>query len=209
MGRVKAGSSRMREAGELLELSYRQAKRIWARYGREGPKLYSMATAGKGPTELIRKSFAKRYCARCEIAMAISGRRWPPNIWPKKKDSRCMRRRCGVGWGRRGCGEDGGGPSAGRRRERKAHFGELVQLDGSFHEWLEERGRRGCLMHMVNSTTSTVSCQFSRKRRSGRRWVFCECGSSATGFRAPCTPTGRMCMCERRRKPKSARVKCQ
>ncbi len=30
-------------------------------------------------------------------------------------------------------------------RERNAHFGELVQLDGSFHEWLEERGRRGCL----------------------------------------------------------------
>jgi hypothetical protein len=27
-----------------------------------------------------------------------------------------------------------------QRRERKAHFGELVQLDGSFHEWLEERG---------------------------------------------------------------------
>jgi len=29
-----------------------------------------------------------------------------------------------------------------QRRERKAHFGELVQLDGSFHEWLEERGPR-------------------------------------------------------------------
>ncbi|MGH9735672.1 MAG: hypothetical protein ACRD8A_13910 [Candidatus Acidiferrales bacterium] len=27
-----------------------------------------------------------------------------------------------------------------RRRERKEHFGELVQLDGSFHPWLEERG---------------------------------------------------------------------
>jgi len=48
-----------------------------------------------------------------------------------------------------------------QRRERKAHFGELVQLDGSFHEWLEERGRRGCLMHMVGDATSTVSCQFS------------------------------------------------
>jgi hypothetical protein len=28
-----------------------------------------------------------------------------------------------------------------KRRERTAHFGELVQMDGSFHEWLEERGR--------------------------------------------------------------------
>ena len=32
MGRVKANSLRLREAAELLELSYRQAKRIWARY---------------------------------------------------------------------------------------------------------------------------------------------------------------------------------
>jgi hypothetical protein len=31
MGRVKAGKVRLVEAAELLELSYRQAKRIWAR----------------------------------------------------------------------------------------------------------------------------------------------------------------------------------
>jgi hypothetical protein len=24
-----------------------------------------------------------------------------------------------------------------RRRERKEHFGEMVQMDGSFHAWLE------------------------------------------------------------------------
>ena len=33
-----------------------------------------------------------------------------------------------------------------QRRKRKAHFGELVQLDGSFHDWFECRGPRGCLM---------------------------------------------------------------
>src|SRR6266496_4354617 len=27
-----------------------------------------------------------------------------------------------------------------RRRDRREHFGELVQLDGSFHDWLEGRG---------------------------------------------------------------------
>ena len=32
MGRVKARSLRLREAAELLERSYRQTKRIWARY---------------------------------------------------------------------------------------------------------------------------------------------------------------------------------
>ena len=32
-----------------------------------------------------------------------------------------------------------------QRRARRAHFGDLVQLDGSFHEWLQKRGPRTCL----------------------------------------------------------------
>ncbi len=43
-----------------------------------------------------------------------------------------------------------------RRRARKEHFGELVQLDGSFHDWLEGRGPRGCLMTMTDDATGTV-----------------------------------------------------
>ena len=33
-------------------------------------------------------------------------------------------------------------------------------MDGSFHLWLEERGERGCLMHMVDDATSTVEARF-------------------------------------------------
>ncbi len=29
-----------------------------------------------------------------------------------------------------------------QRREPNAHFGELVQMDGSFHKWLEDAGAR-------------------------------------------------------------------
>jgi hypothetical protein len=47
-----------------------------------------------------------------------------------------------------------------RRRERKRHFGELVQLDGSFHEWLEKREPRLCLMNMVDDATSVTMAQF-------------------------------------------------
>jgi hypothetical protein len=64
-----------------------------------------------------------------------------------------------------------------QRRERKAHRGELVQLDGSFHHWLEDRGGEACLMHMVDDATSTVHCQFSKEETiwaaAGllRRWI--------------------------------------
>ena len=40
-----------------------------------------------------------------------------------------------------------------QRRERKAHFGELVQLDGSFHLRDQARAPRGCLMNLVDDAT--------------------------------------------------------
>jgi hypothetical protein len=50
-----------------------------------------------------------------------------------------------------------------QRRERKAHFGELVQLDGSFHAWLEGRGPRGCLIQAVDDATSTADGRMSEQ----------------------------------------------
>src|SRR5439155_21499855 len=46
------------------------------------------------------------------------------------------------------------------RRERKAHFGELVQLDGSFHDWFEGRGPRACVMTMVDDATGHTLLRF-------------------------------------------------
>jgi hypothetical protein len=50
-----------------------------------------------------------------------------------------------------------------KRRERKEHFGELVQLDGSFHDWLEGRGPRGCLMDMVDDATSHTEARMGKE----------------------------------------------
>jgi hypothetical protein len=38
-------------------------------------------------------------------------------------------------------------------RERRTHFGELVQMDGSHHQWFEDRGRKCCLMVMIDDAT--------------------------------------------------------
>jgi hypothetical protein len=50
-----------------------------------------------------------------------------------------------------------------QRRERKSHFGELVQLDGSFHDWLERRGPRGCLMDMVDDATGRTQARMGKE----------------------------------------------
>lgn len=55
-----------------------------------------------------------------------------------------------------------------RRRKRphrawrawKAHVGELVQLDGSHHDWFEERGPRCVLMAYINDASSLVFARF-------------------------------------------------
>ena len=50
-----------------------------------------------------------------------------------------------------------------QRRERRSHFGELVQLDGSFHDWFEGRGPRGCLMDMVDDATSQTEARMGKE----------------------------------------------
>src|SRR5450759_3184479 len=50
-----------------------------------------------------------------------------------------------------------------QRRERRRHFGELVQMDGSFHAWLEGRGPGGCLMNMTDDATSEVELRLGEE----------------------------------------------
>jgi len=45
-------------------------------------------------------------------------------------------------------------------RERRAHVGELIQLDGSHHDWLEGRGPRCVLMAYIDDASSRVYARF-------------------------------------------------
>ena len=64
-----------------------------------------------------------------------------------------------------------------QRRARKAHFGELVQLDGSFHRWYEARGPDGCLMTLVDDATGRTLAQLGDEETIWaaadvlRRWI--------------------------------------
>jgi hypothetical protein len=41
-------------------------------------------------------------------------------------------------------------------RERRKHRGELVQIDGSYHAWLEDRAGKACLILFVDDATSEI-----------------------------------------------------
>jgi transposase len=178
MGRVKARSLRLREAAELLGVSYRQSKRIWARYREGGAKALQHGNCGRvsnrAYTAKYRAAVLKQVKARYEDfgptlaaehlasddgleVHAETLRRWmkEAGLWQRRRRRKPYR----------------------QRREAKTHFGELVQLDGSFHEWLEERGPRGCLMHMVDDATTKALGWFSEEETiwaaAGvlRRWI--------------------------------------
>ena len=178
MGRVKAGSLRLCEAAEMLELSYRQSKRIWARYRAGGAKALQHGNCGRVSNRAygaeFRAAVLKQVQARYEdfgptlasehlgsddglAVHAETLRRWlkEAGLWQRQRRRKPYR----------------------QRREAKAHFGELVQLDGSFHEWLQERGPRGCLMHMVDDATTKALGWFSAEESIWaavavlRRWI--------------------------------------
>jgi hypothetical protein len=46
------------------------------------------------------------------------------------------------------------------KRERRSCFGELLQFDGSYHDWFEGRGAECCLINCVDDATGRVYLQF-------------------------------------------------
>jgi len=159
LARVAAGTLKLGSAAALMEVSYRQAKRLYRRYRAEGAKGLKHRSAGvrsNRATEepqreralaLIREKYSGGVDERfgptlaaehlaSEDGVAVDHetlRRWmlAAGLWSRARKRSPHR----------------------RRRERKAHFGELVQLDGSFHLWFEDRGPQSCLLTLVDDAT--------------------------------------------------------
>jgi transposase len=159
LARVAAATLTLRSAALLMEVSYRQAKRLYRRYRAEGASGLTHRGAG-------RRSNRATPAARREQALAVvrekySGgvdERFGPTLAAEHLasedgllvDHETLRRwMLAAGLWSRGRKR---GPHR-RRRERMAHFGELVQLDGSFHPWFERRGPANCLLTMVDDAT--------------------------------------------------------
>jgi transposase len=162
LARIRSKQLRIVDASQLMGVSYRQAKRLWKRYREEGAAGLKHRSAGrrsnharesqfrKKVLQLVREKYggavgerfgptlaAEHLAAEDGLKIAAETlRRWmlAEGLWSRER--RRKRHRL--------------------RRERKEHFGEMVQMDGSFHPWLEERGAEGCLIDMVDDATNTT-----------------------------------------------------
>jgi len=160
LSQIGSGQLSLQKGGELLGVSYRQAKRLRRRYESEGDAGLVHRLRGKPSNRVShaeqREQILARYAADFSdygptlaaerlteegLAVATSTlRRWlvTAGLWSRRRRAKQHR----------------------RRRERKDHVGELVQMDGSHHDWFE--GRRGwaVLMVMIDDATGRICARF-------------------------------------------------
>jgi len=158
--RVKAAELKQVEAAEILGLSYRQVKRIYGKYLEGGAKALVHGNAGKPSNRAWPSKERKRVLRLVEKHYGGDpGKRFGPTLAAEhlaedhglEVDAETLRRWMldeGL------CSRERKRKPYRQRRLRRGHFGELVQMDGSFEDWLERRGPRGCLIHMVDDATS-------------------------------------------------------
>lgn len=158
MQRLKEKRLTQKEAARLLGLSERQIKRLWRAYRKAGAKGLVSGRRGKasnnrmdagvvqqaldlieknyrdfGPTlahEKLTEEHHLRISRESVRRIMIEG-----GIWKPKRAKR---------------------PSAHQMRERRACFGELVQIDGSEHAWFEERGPKCTLLVYIDDATGQL-----------------------------------------------------
>jgi hypothetical protein len=157
---VKAKQLTLVKAAEVMRVCYRQAKRLWQRFEKLGDA--GLVHQGRGRPSGRRKPGKVR-----TKVLARYQQRYPdfgPTLAAEKLRAEGLKidhetlRRWLIAEGK----------WAVRRRrqqhrqwrERKACFGEMVQLDGSHHDWFEGRAKRAVLMVMVDDATSKTYAQF-------------------------------------------------
>jgi transposase len=167
LARVRAGTLTLKAAAVLMDVSYRQAKRLYRRYRVTGAKGLKHRSAGRASNRAVAARQRRRVLAliRAKYSGRI-GERFGPTLAAEHLasedgvlvDHETLRRwmlDAGL-WSR----ARKRSPHR-QRRERKAHRGELVQLDGSLHAWFEVRAPHACLLTLVDDATGTTLGQFS------------------------------------------------
>lgn len=148
----------IKDAAKFLDLSYRQSKRLAKAYKHKGAKgliskkrgqisnhKFSDAfkSSAKQIVESLYNDFAPTFAAEklCESHKILLSketlRQWMIewNLWKPKRKKKIKIH---------------------QQRERRACFGELVQIDGSPHDWFEGRSAKCCLIVFTDDATSKI-----------------------------------------------------
>lgn len=160
LSRVKRGEISLVKAATLLQLSYRQAKRIYGRYRREGDRGLLHGLRGRVSNRKTEASQRERILERYRQRYGDFG----PTLAAEylAKDGLKVSVETLRGWLKSaGLWENRRKRSAHRAwRARREHIGELVQMDGSHHDWFEGRRPWAVLMVMIDDASNRTYARF-------------------------------------------------
>ena len=159
MHKVLEGALTQKEAAGLISLTERQVRRIVKRIREEGDK--GIRHRSKGRPSNRKLPFKQRI-------VRLYGKHYPdfgPTLFTEK-----LAEREGITVGRETVRtwliEEGEWKKHRKRkahrqwRERKDHYGEMLQMDGSHHDWLEGRGPKCVLMAYMDDATGRAYGRF-------------------------------------------------
>ena len=158
---VLARQMTQRDAAHGLGLSERQVRRLQRRLQREGPGRLAHRNRGRPSNHRFAETVRHRVVALIrahypDFGPTLAGETLAQRHQLRLSDEtlRQWMRAEGLWAGRRR-------PRPHRQwRERAACAGQLVQMDGSHHAWLEDRGPRLVLMGYVDDATGHVYARF-------------------------------------------------
>lgn len=152
---VKNGDITRLDASKRLRLSYRQTRRSYQRYLREGDSGLVHKNRGKPSHRAILFSvkqtaidlYEEKYC---DFGPTLASEKLleEDNIKVHAETLRLWLKAAGIWLPRRKRKQHR------TRRKRRARFGELLQLDGSIHAWFSGNTDKQCLMNLVDDATS-------------------------------------------------------
>jgi transposase len=157
--KVMEGALTQRDAAGLISLTERQIRRIVKRIREEGDEGIRHKSRGRPSKrklpfkERIVELYRERYpdfgptlfTEKLQEREGITVSRETVRIWLIQEGEwkKHRKRKAHRQW-----------------RERKDHFGEMLQMDGSHHDWFEGRGPRCVLMAYIDDATGRVYARF-------------------------------------------------
>lgn len=159
LDRLNEGKISQHQASKQMGITPRQVRRLVKRYQQEG--LAGLASKKRGRASNRRLDETLRATA-IEL-IGTHYRDFGPTlanekltelhgIWLSVESTRQLMMRAGYWKPRRG-----GTVCAHRMRERRARFGEMIQIDGSPHDWFEGRGEFCTLLVFIDDATGRLT----------------------------------------------------
>ena len=178
MEMVKVGKVTLREAGERIGVSYRQAKRIGQAIRERGIKGLVHGNRGRPSNHRLKESLRERVLKLSEeVYWDFNDTHFTEKLQEcegidlNRETVRKLRREAGMAPKRRRRG-----PKHRKRRERKAQEGWMVLWDGSPHPWFGPDHPPCCLMAAIDDATGKLLAArfFPFEGSAGYLWLLKE-----------------------------------